>query len=110
MNKYNNSYFTEKIYLKLKDIAPYFAFGILGFILCLVSYALLIFYKEYYITYARKDEKFQRGHYYKYIEYKAYIKHILCLSFIIISMWVVVMLIPQWRVYLTLMGMAIFFI
>jgi hypothetical protein len=96
-----------RIFLYLRPIGPYIALGIIGFILWLVSYMIIFFYKDFLVTHLKRET--DRGYYYKYLEYVRIIKPISWFSLIISSFWIVLMiLMKEWRWYTISVGCYLF--
>jgi hypothetical protein len=96
-----------RIFLYLRPVGPYVALGILGFILWAVTYMILFFYKDFLITYLKKET--DRGFYYKYLEYSRIIKLISWFSIIISSFWIVLIIfMKDWRWYTISIGCFLF--
>lgn len=96
-----------KLYYKGRVIAPYIAHAILGLIAWFLLYGCMAFFKDYFICYVRKDEKFNRGFYYKLVEYKPYIKKISIFFGMVLGMWAVIFFL-EWRYYTFFAGLLLF--
>ncbi len=98
---------SERIILHISNIAPFFVFAFLGTALITLTYMIFCFYKDWCIAYLRQDEPFERGYYYKLVQYKPFIKPITIFSFIMAIFWFVV-LFTKWRFYMLSSGFLIF--
>jgi hypothetical protein len=99
-----NLHIGNKIYLKVRGYSPYFAFAFFGLLLWILSYAVVYFFKDLFIAYLKKDEPFQRGYLYKYLEYKPHLKKMIGFGAVIILFWVIIFFIKEWRLYSFISG------
>jgi len=86
------------------------ALSLIGTMIWVFGYALFCFYKDYIITYIRKDEKFGRGFFYKYVNYQSYKKLIICFNIIYIIMVSTILLLIQLKNFCFISGFIIFLI
>lgn len=86
------------------------AFSIIGTMIWFFGYALFSFYKDYLITSIRKDEKFGRGFYYKYVNYQSYKKLIFGFNVFYIFFVMTLLLFINMRYFCILSGLVIFVI
>lgn len=86
------------------------AFSLIGTMIWVFGYAIFAFYKDYLIAFYRKDEKFGRGFYYKYVNYQSYKKLILAFNVFYVFFVATLLLFIKMRYFCILSGMFIFFI
>ena len=96
-----------RILFYFKELTTFFGFVFIGTILFFISYAIFIFFKDLLITYARRNDRFERGYYYKYIEYIPYIKPVSIFTVIITCFWTVVLFL-EWRMFIIKSGFILF--
>ncbi len=85
------------------------AFSLIGTMIWVLGYAMFEFYKDYLITLYRKDEKFGRGFYYKYVQYQSYKKLIFGFNVLYLFFVFTLLLFHNMRYFCILSGMVIFF-
>lgn len=86
------------------------AFSLIGTMIWVFGYALFAFYKDYLITFYRKDEKFGRGFFYKYVNYQSYKKLIFGFNVFYLIFVSTLLLFIDMRYFCILSGMVVFFI
>lgn len=88
--------------------AEHFIFAIFGTIIWSLGYALAVFYLDFLLVYIRKDEKFGKSYFYKYIEYLKIFKLVVYFSlFYLILLSTLLFLIKQ-RYFCFVSGFFIF--
>jgi hypothetical protein len=111
-NNYPNHFefdnFKAKPYFRINQL--HIAFSIIGTMIWVFGYALFSFYKDYLITFLRKEEKFGRGFYYKYVKYQSYKKLIFGFNIFYVFFVSTFFLLINMRYFCILSGMIIFFI
>lgn len=110
MNKeYRKKNIIEKSINFIGENAPLVLFSILGTILVSLTWAVLYYFKELFVTYLQKDDRLQRGYYYKYIQLKQHVKNILCMAFVLCIFWAgFFFLLKEWRYFAFAQGFSIF--
>lgn len=92
----------------IKYYGETFGFVFIGVFIWLIIFSLFIYWKSLFITYCRKDEKFNRAQYYLYIEYKASFRNIAFFSCIAAIFLIVTLCLKQAK-YIHFWGSIIFF-
>jgi hypothetical protein len=64
-------------------------------VLFIVTYFVIFFFKDLFITYLKKDD---RAYYYKYVNLKPHIRPIILFSLLITTLWGVALLISHWKI------------
>ncbi len=106
INVFNYYFNLRQFYNKIDQL--HIIFSLIGFMIWFLGYAILSFYKDYFITYCRKDEKFGRGFYYNYVKYQSckklvYYFNVFYLIFVAILLYFVKM-----KYYCLLSGLCLF--
>ena len=84
-----------KVYKFLGPYMEALGFIFLGFVGCLMMFSVFIYWKTLLICYLRKDEKFNRGMFYSFVDLKKYYKKILFFTIIILTLNVLLCFTPH---------------